>query len=313
MDIPLHSSSTFNKRWTNKSGRKTDATQEGDTIVTRLRRLAAPLLAAGLLLTLAGPSLAADTAQVRVLHASPDAPAVDIYLDDTIVDALTNVPFGTISDYLEVPAGDHNVKVYATGTTSDPVIDADVSVAAGAAYTIAATGALADITPQVLEDDISASCSTAKVRVVHFSADAPAVDVATAGSTPADAVVKGLEYPDATGWLDLPGGTYDLEVRLAGETTVALSLPDVTVEDCRAYSVFAVGSAASPPVGENALQAVVAGDATAQASLPPSDTVAGEPTATAAGSGPAALALMAIGAVGFIAALSLSARRVRQD
>jgi hypothetical protein len=278
--------------------------------VVRLHRLVAPLVAAGLLLSLSAPAMAADTADVRVLHASPDAPAVDVYLDDTIVDALTNVPFGTISDYLEVPAGDHNVKVYATGTTADPVIDADVTVAAGAAYTIAATGALADIAPQVLEDDVSPSCSTAKVRVVHFSADVPAVDVATAGSTPEEAVVKGLEYPDATGWLELPGGTYDLEVRLAGETTVALPLPDVTIEDCSAYSVFAVGSAASPALGGNALQAVVAVDAT---SLPPSDTIAGETTDAVSGIAPAALALVGIGAVAFIAGLSLTARRVRQD
>ena len=67
--------------------------------------------------------------------------------------ALTNVPFGTISGYLEFPAGDHNVKVYATGSTTDPVIDADVTVATGAKYTIAATNAVASITAQVLEDE----------------------------------------------------------------------------------------------------------------------------------------------------------------
>ena len=184
------------------------------------------LLAAGILtLSVAGVATAADTAKVRVLHASPDAPAVDVYLDDTIVDALTNVPFGTISGYLPVPAGDHNVKVYATGTTTAPVIDADVTLAAGASYTIAATGAVASITAQVLQDQPSPDCDGASVRVVHFSADAPAVDIATAGSDPADAVVKNLEYPNATGYVALPAGSYDLEVRLAGTTTVALDLP----------------------------------------------------------------------------------------
>ena len=54
------------------------------------------VVAAGVLtLSLAGVASAADTAMVRVLHASPDAPAVDVYLDDAIVDPLTNVPFGT--------------------------------------------------------------------------------------------------------------------------------------------------------------------------------------------------------------------------
>ena len=268
-------------------------------------------------MSIAAPTMAADPANVRVLHASPDAPAVDIYLDDAVVDALTNVPFGTISDYLPIPAGDHNVKVYATGATSDPVIDADVTVASGASYTVAATGALDSITGQVLEDEPSASCDNAQVRVVHFSADAPAVDVATVGAAPADAVVKNLEYPNATDYLDLPGGTYDLEVRLAGETTVALPLPDVTIEDCRAYSVFAVGSAATPAVGDNALRAVVAVDATATASaagtLPPSDTIPTERGSSSAGIGPGTIVLIAIALASFAIASIASSRRLRQD
>ena len=249
---------------------------------------------------------AADTAMVRVLHASPDAPAVDVYLDDAKVGALTNVPFGTISGYLAVPSGAHNVKVYATGTTTGAVIDADVTLSSGAKYTIAATGAVASISAQVLQDKPSPDCSGAQVRVVHFSADAPAVDVATAGAAPADAVVKGLTYPNATGQLSLPAGTYDLEVRLAGTTTVALALPGVAVEACRAYSVFAIGSAATPAVGGNALQAVLAVDATAAAApavtTPPTDAL-GDPAALQRddGFGPAAVLLAFVGLATLVA------------
>ena len=230
----------------------------------QLARIARVAAGAALVLALAAPVSAADTAMVRVLHASPDAPAVDVFLDDAKVDALTNVPFGVISGYLPIPAGDHNVKIYATGTTTGPVIDADVTVATGKMYTIAATGAIAAIAAQVIEDTPSPTCTTAQVRVVHFSADAPAVDVATAGAAPADAVVKNLAYPTASDYLALPGGSYDLEVRLAGTTTAAIALPGVAVEDCNSYSVFAVGSAASTPVGGNALQVVVAVDGTAE-------------------------------------------------
>ena len=159
-----------------------------------------------LTLSLAGTATAADTAMVRVLHGSPDAPAVDVHLDDAIVDALTNVPFGTISDYLEIPAGEHNVKVFATGTTDSPVIDADVTVAAGAQvhdrrdrrgrlHRRPGPGGRA-----------RTGLDNASVRVVHFSADAPAIDVAAAGSEPADAVVKNLEYPNATAYVALPAG-----------------------------------------------------------------------------------------------------------
>ncbi len=281
----------------------------------KLARLTGLVVAGAMLLSFAAPASAADTAMVRVLHASPDAPAVDVFLDDTAVSALTNVPFGIISGYLEIPAGAHNVKVYATGTTTGPVINADVTVAAGKMYTIAATGAVASITAQVIEDAPSPSCTTAQVRVIHFSADAPAVDVATTGAAPADAVVKSLAYPTASGYLNLPGGSYDLEVRLAGTTTVALPLPGVAIADCTSYSVFAVGSAASPAVGGKALQVVVAVDGTASApNLPATDTVIAGTTSTTSGFGMGAALLVATAAaVAFAASLTFLARRVRQD
>jgi hypothetical protein len=281
-----------------------------------LRRIARIAIAASLLLSLAGPVSAADTAMVRVLHASPDAPAVDVYLDDTIVDALTNVPFGTISGYLDIPAGDHNIKVYATGTNTGAVIDADVTVAAGQRYTIAATNALASITAQVLSDNPTPSCATAQVRVVHFSADAPAVDIATSGAAPADAVVKGLAYPNASDALALPGGSYDLEVRLAGTTTVALALPGVAVEACRSYSVFAIGSAATPAVGGNALRVVVAVDATATAAPvatpPATDTTLPAATPSNGANGLGVAIVMAGAALSSLAGILFLRRRGAQ-
>ena len=287
----------------------------------RLSPLLRVLAAGALTFAMVGVASASEHAMVRVLHASPDAPAVDVYLDDAKVDALTNVPFGTISGYLEIPSGDHNIKVYATGDTTTPVIDADVTLAAGAMYTVAATNAVASIEAQVIEDEPTPSCDAAGVRVIHLSADAPAVDVATAGAAPADAVVKGLEYPNATGYLELPAGSYDLEVRLAGTTTVALALPGVAVEACNSYSVFAVGSAADPAVGGNALQVVVAVDATAEAeeesaapTPPATDTVISDASTSGEGSLGAALILLVAGAVTF-AAVSLrpATRRARQD
>lgn len=280
----------------------------------KLNRMAGLIAAGAMLLSVAAPASAADAAMVRVLHASPDAPAVDVYLDGSKVSALTNVPFGVISGYLPVPAGAHNVKVYATGTTTGAVIDANVTVAAGQSYTIAATGAVASITAQVIQDEPTPACSTAQVRVIHFSADAPAVDIATTGAAPADAVVKSLAYPTASGYLDLPGGSYDLEVRLAGTTTVALPLPGVAIADCNSYSVFAVGSAASTPVGGKALQVVVAVDGTASASAPtppPTDTRIAASGSSSGSLGLGAGILAAAVAV-FLVSLSLVTRKARR-
>jgi hypothetical protein len=225
-----------------------------------LKRMAVSAGLIGLMLVSALPVAAADEARVRVLHASPDAPAVDIYLDDAMVDALTNVPFGTLSDYLAIPAGEHNIKVYATGDNTTPVIDATASFDADTSYTVAAVGAVADIAPAIFVDDPALTEESALVRVIHLSPDAPAVDVAPDGAAPADAVVKGLEFPDATDYLALPPASYDLEVRLAGTTDVALQLDPVEVAGGSAYTVFAIGSAGDPALGGNALSALVAFD-----------------------------------------------------
>lgn len=250
---------------------------------------AAALTALALVGLIAAPVIGADTSRVRVIHASPDAPAVDVYLDGSKVDALTNVPFGAISEYLTVPAGDHAVTVYATGTTETAVIDADVSVAAGASYTIAAIDPVASIKATVFQDDPQPVSGSAKVRVVHLSPDAPAVDIAPDG---ADPQVSDLAYPDATGYLALDAGTYDLEVRGAGSTDVALQLDPLTLDDGRAYSVFAIGSAGQEPLGGNALQVVVAGDGMA---APDTSTI--EPSAgPAPASGAMLLALAALAA-----------------
>jgi len=227
----------------------------------KLRRLSAAAAGLVVALSVSTAAFAADETRVRVLHASPDAPAVDIYLDNQMVDALTNVPFGTLSGYLAVPAGAHNVKVYATGTSTSPVIDANVTLATGKSYTIAATNAVASIEAQVIVDNPAPKTGRAQVRVVHLSADAPAVDVAVDGAAPADALVKGLAYPDASAYLNIPAGSYDLEVRVAGTSTVALQLDPVTVADGQSYSVFAIGSAAAGAA--NGLQIAVGVDGTA--------------------------------------------------
>lgn len=236
----------------------------------RHQLLRASLLTAVLALGASSTVVAADESRIRVLHASPDAPAVDVYLDGAIVTGLTNVPFGAISGYLTVPAGDHEIKITPTGTTT-AVIEATVTLEAGRSYTVAAIGPVASIGPKVIVDDPQPAAGSAKVRVVHLSPDAPAVDVAPDGAEPGGAVVTNLAYPDATDYLALAPGSYDLEVRPTGTTDVALDLDPLNLESGRAYSVFAIGSAASEPLGGNALRALVAVDAVAP---PATDTIA---------------------------------------
>ena len=257
------------------------------------------MLMAGLALAVATLGLAAFTpgasaqenARVRVIHASPDAPNVDVYANGNEI--LSDVPYKTSSDYLSVPGGTYEVEVFAAGAdpdADDAVISASLPLEAGKAYTVVAVGELADIAGQVYEDDLSAAAAgEARVRIIHASPNAPAVDVAVTGGP---VLFSNLSFPNASDAADVAAGSYDLEVRPAGSTDVALAVPGVAIEAGKYYTVLAVGLLNGDPALE-VLPVVVDLDAgepapspTAGAGAPtPAPTVA-DVTAPQTGTGP---------------------------
>jgi LPXTG-motif cell wall-anchored protein len=212
-------------------------------------------------LALATSALAqSDMARVRVVHASPDAPAVDVWVNGNV--AFSNAPFQGITDYAALDAGSYQVQVTPTGATEPIVIDATLDLAGGTDYTVVAVGLLADIEPLVLVDNNSApAAGKAHVRFVHASPDAPAVDIAVTGGP---VLFSNVPFKGVGDYLPVDAGTYDLEARLAGTETVALSVPGVQLNEGTVYTIFAMGLAG----GEPALTAVPSVDAVAPTQLP---------------------------------------------
>lgn len=177
-------------------------------------------------------------ARAMVIHASPDAPGVDLLLDDAV--AGTNLEFADNTGYLDIPAGMRNVKVNVSGT-STTAIEADLDFVPNAYYSIFAVNEVASIEPLVYEDDLSIpDAGNAHVRFIHLSPDAPAVDITT---TDGSIVFGDIEFKENTEFTPLPANSYDLQVRLAGTDTIVLSLPGIELVDGNIYTVFAKGFA----------------------------------------------------------------------
>ncbi|WP_322029467.1 DUF4397 domain-containing protein [Paraburkholderia sp. J76] len=174
-------------------------------------------------------------ARLRVLHASPDAPAVDVYVDGTKV--LSDVTYPTVSSYLNVRAGSHVIKVNAAGT-STTVINVNPSLAAGGAYTAIAANFLANIQALLATDETTAPpAGQARVRVIHAAPDAGPVDVLVNGQ----AVLTNVPFGAISNYLTLPAGTYDVKVNAAGTSTTAIEAT-LTVAAGTNYSAVAIGS-----------------------------------------------------------------------
>jgi hypothetical protein len=260
----------------------------------RTARLAGLVAAGALALTATVPASAsaAGDAMVRVLHGSPDAPSVDVFVDDAKVDALSGAEFGDLTAYVAVPGGTYSIKVCATAdATVCPIGPVDLTFEAGKRYTVAASDLLAQIKANVFTDGKPTE-GKASVRVVHLSADTPAVDVLTQDGSAK--IVENLAYPDATGYLKLAPGSYDLKVCATADSSVCPLDPGaLDLAGGVAYSVFAIG-ALQPGDGAAALTAVVGVDGMA---APATDT---EPT-TSNGSNAWMLALAGAGLLGLLA------------
>lgn len=204
----------------------------------------------------ADPAAAEPYAMVRAIHAAPLAGGpqvpVELCVDGNVVDPSLGYTENT--GYVPLPEGTYLVEAYAVGSncTGTPAISADVPLAAGTDYSIVATDYFTQVTPIALVDDNSEpAAGNAHVRFVHASPDAPAVDIAVAGGGPV--LFSDVEFQEATDYLPVPAGTYDLEVLLAGTSTVVLTVPGVTVDDGEVYTAFAMGLAGGDP----ALEAVL--------------------------------------------------------
>jgi hypothetical protein len=156
-------------------------------------------------------------AMLRVVHGSPDAPAVDIYAEGVSAPLIQDLAYGETSSYLDLDAGTYNIQIRAAGApassapvfeTGDLSIPDDVKITALAAGLIAGAPGSSEafrVIPLV-EDFDAAGAGNAIVRVVHAGADAPtvAVDVGADG-TPEITDFERYEDSGAAG-VPLPAG-----------------------------------------------------------------------------------------------------------
>lgn len=178
--------------------------------------------------------------KILVVHASPDAPKVDILLDNSFVDTLS---FPRNTSYIEINSGTRNVKVRATGTTIVP-IDANVNFDANKNYSIFAVDSLSKVSALITVDDLSTPASgKAHVRFIHLSPDAPAVNIIANGSVTlfSNRTFNKTITASEQAFTPVDAGTYNLQVRTSEGNVLALDLPGITLTAGKIYTIFAKG------------------------------------------------------------------------
>lgn len=200
-------------------------------------------------------------ADLRVVHASNNTPAVDVFADGAaLVEGLDYAevasPFGPI----RVPADTYSVAVAPAGAGVDAAAigPIDLELAPATVTNVIAVGRLGgtegtieELTVTVADDDRRPIPLFAKVRIIHASVTAASLDpdtvdiyVTAPGTDISDESIAptlaDVPYLANTGFLGVAGGTYDITVTVSGSRTPAIGpLTDVVLEDGGVYTIIA--------------------------------------------------------------------------
>lgn len=210
---------------------------------------------------------ATTPADVRVIHAVADAPAVDVIANNALT-LFDGAPFKGVTDYINVAPDTYLIDVAADADNSVVVIDdASLAVSAGMTYTVIAHDTLANIDLAVVTDMPRRIATEAQVRIFHASPAAGTVDIyVTADGVITDATPAFSAVPfnsgmlAETGYVSLVAGEYHVTVTPTGTKDVALDTGMLSLAANKIYTALAVDA----DTGGAPVQLILADDFIAQ-------------------------------------------------
>jgi hypothetical protein len=185
------------------------------------------------------PPPPAGSVRLRAVHASPDAPAVDVLIDD--VKAIDALSFGNLSAYKTTSEGTRKVKINVAGTATT-ALAAELALAKDATYSVVAYDAASVLKALLLKDEAQANPfvgARGYIRIVNLISDVSGTPVFTGSSSGGAAFGNAAPYGESS-----PGSkSIDVKYTTSSGTGQGSASVGFQLEQGNFYTVYAVGSA----------------------------------------------------------------------
>ena len=191
-----------------------------------------------------------DRALLRVVSAMPGASRLDLFVEGEKIAA--GVEYRTITPFLNVAAGRQSLRLRPAGLdTAEPLAEETRQLDAGRYYTVVImpgdeNGPAATV--HVFEDPMDPPDENrAVLRFVHAASDAGRIDVSLQGRP--EAVATGLEFQQASAFVDIEPSAAPIAVRPAQRTETMFQVPDQKLAAAGIYTIILVGrTRIAPPL-----------------------------------------------------------------
>lgn len=193
-------------------------------------------------------------AYVSLYHGSPNAPALDIEVDNRQINA-SPFTYADYTGYLRFYTGQRNLK-FGPYASSSINIDTTVTFESDKAYSVFVADEYENGEVIVLNDNADPAASgKAKVRIIHLSPDAGNIDLMAVGEDGNWA--DELGFKESTEFMEVDAGEFDFQVRASDTDELLLSLPDINLQSRYFYTIIIRGYDSPPSGNTNVLAAQV--------------------------------------------------------
>jgi len=205
--------------------------------------------------------------QVRLVHVAPNAPRIDLEVGG--VRAARGVAYGSVSEYVRMPAGEYDIVLFSTPETPSPgqpassgdsvplartvVARTVANLRGGGVFSVVAADEPNRVTALVLEDNINPLFDQALVRFVHAAPDAPALQWQ---GEQGRVLLPQLAFGQVSTFQAMRPGFTQIQVAIApsapgGQPAPSRSIPlqrfDLQLEAGKVYTLYVAGLLRSSP------------------------------------------------------------------
>jgi len=180
---------------------------------------------------------------LSVIHASPTTEKLDFYVENT-KENTADFAYTNKIDYLNLYSGNRKLVVTKKGLTT-PLLSENFSLEAQKGYSLFVYDKFDALKFLMLKDDLTAPAATkAKVRFVHLSPDAPALNLAIAGKD--TDLFTDKSFKGNTDFVSIdPAEKVTFNVKKKADNAVVATLADVKIEAGKIYTIWVKGLVAA--------------------------------------------------------------------
>ena len=173
---------------------------------------------------------------IRLFHASPDAPPVNIVANGGLI--AKDLPYKSFTHYIKVFPGNYNIKIFPHNNMSSEVLNTNIKIPPYSILTLAVGDNLSNLKLFIVPDNTQKVIpNKALVRFANLSPNAGNTNVSLASGIP---LFKDVGFGEYTNYTELPPGVYHFKLK-SKNTGTELSVPNANLKPGKAYTIYAVG------------------------------------------------------------------------